>query len=510
VVQFNQAISGGAISSNIQTVSNTITIQNCIFFMNEASSLAGAINTNGDNVTFNLSQSQLLNNTADSVGGAININGNAHTSTMTDSILMGNHSLTSIGGAININGSDHVTTITRSTISENDADSAAGGININGFDHVTNIIQSTIANNRTNSSGGGINNNISVDDGSPLTNIINSTISENRSNGDGGGIFNNGPMALFNVTITGNRSDDEGNGSGNGGGIFNSDSLSIENTILAGNTDPNGDPDCFSTLESTGYNLIGISDSFSCTINPNPGTGDILGTQASPQDPGLGPLQDNGGTTFTHALLGGSAALDGGDPTGCRDQNGNDLSIDQRGQIRPTGANPACDIGAFESGSVDLEISKSANPDPVTVGDSLTYTLTVTNLGPDPDLHVTLTDTLPPVGFVSATASQGNCSEAGGVITCDLGALTDNQEVVVTVVVVPDQAGTITNTAMVLGAETDLDPNNNTASIDTTVISPLAPSGDGCSFNALRISGSTPWALWMLLSLGYGFLRTRR
>jgi hypothetical protein len=59
------------------------------------------------------------------------------------------------------------------------------------------------------------------------------------------------------------------------------------------------------------------------------------------------PLGDYGGPTETHALLLGSAAIDGGDPAGCTDFWGAPLTIDQRGFTRPVGL--TCDIGAFEA-----------------------------------------------------------------------------------------------------------------------------------------------------------------
>ncbi|NIU85743.1 MAG: hypothetical protein GWN56_00105, partial [Nitrosopumilaceae archaeon] len=50
----------------------------------------------------------------------------------------------------------------------------------------------------------------------------------------------------------------------------------------------------------------------------------------------LGPLQDNGGPTFTHELLEGSVAIDMGDPAGCDNPLNGILSTDQRGFIRPS------------------------------------------------------------------------------------------------------------------------------------------------------------------------------
>ena len=84
-------------------------------------------------------------------------------------------------------------------------------------------------------------------------------------------------------------------------------------------------------LTSEGYNLI--QNTNGCTIVGDQ-TGNIYGA-----DPLLGPLQDNGGPTWTHALLAGSPAIDAG-PTNTSP------SVDQRGMLRPQG--PAEDIGAFE------------------------------------------------------------------------------------------------------------------------------------------------------------------
>ena len=61
--------------------------------------------------------------------------------------------------------------------------------------------------------------------------------------------------------------------------------------------------------------------------------------------------------------------------------------------------------------AADLAITKSDSPDPVTVSQPLTYTLTVINHGPSAATGVTVTDPLPStVTFVSASATQGSCS----------------------------------------------------------------------------------------------------
>jgi uncharacterized repeat protein (TIGR01451 family) len=137
----------------------------------------------------------------------------------------------------------------------------------------------------------------------------------------------------------------------------------------------------------------------------------------------------------------------------------------------------ACIPGAQEP-PADLMITKSDSPDPVTAGSTLTYTLTVTNNGPTDATGVIVTDTLPmEVLFVSATASQGSCSEAAGVVACNLGNLASAASASVTIEGTVDPstlAGMITNTASVTANENDPDSANNTANTETlvTVISP--------------------------------------
>jgi uncharacterized repeat protein (TIGR01451 family) len=118
----------------------------------------------------------------------------------------------------------------------------------------------------------------------------------------------------------------------------------------------------------------------------------------------------------------------------------------------------------------DLAITKTDSLDPVTVGSLLTYSLTVTNSGPDGTTGVTVTDTLPAeVTFVSATPTQGNCTEAGGVVTCDLGELAADASATVEIIVTTMVAGEIINIVMVTANEPDPNPGNNGAAENTTV-----------------------------------------
>jgi uncharacterized repeat protein (TIGR01451 family) len=123
----------------------------------------------------------------------------------------------------------------------------------------------------------------------------------------------------------------------------------------------------------------------------------------------------------------------------------------------------------------DLEISKVDSPDPVTVGDNLTYTITVTNRGPDAATNVVVTDTLPS-GVTFVSASPG-CVHSTGVVTCNLGNIPAGGFVTITIVVTVTAPGTISNTATV--TSDTLDPNTaNNSDAEPTEVSEGPIGGD--------------------------------
>lgn len=166
-----------------------------------------------------------------------------------------------------------------------------------------------------------------------LAGLSNSTVSGNL--GDGAMAASDSSVSTFFSTITNNS----GNGlTAKSGGDAIDGNVFITASIIAGN----GGNDCNgSNFTSGGFNLIG--DNNNCTFTP--AAGDLIGDGEVLIDPLLGPLQDNGGLTETHAIGADSPA---------RDAGGAALSPpctvivaeDQRGVARPDG--PACDIGAYE------------------------------------------------------------------------------------------------------------------------------------------------------------------
>jgi len=328
------------VTSSISVTINSITIRNGNpgignagggIYINPGSSLHITDSNISDNLTasgncgggiYNLGDltvayTTINNNTASTGGGICNLG----TLTVTNSIIRDNIYVSTFfsggGGGIHNSG---VATVTTSTISGNDT---IGGVSNKG---TLTLINSTVSGNDAIGSGGGIQNSGFTLNGVPVTATLN----------------------LDNITITNNTADSDNNGFGDGGGVYSGEFsiVKVKNTILAGNEDMGTQaPDCSGELDSQGYNLIG--NGTGCTFTST--TGDQIGTNGSPIDPLLGLLQNNGGPTFTHALLSNSPAIDAGSPNGCTDNLGSLITTDQRGTIRPRGV--SCDIGAYELGA---------------------------------------------------------------------------------------------------------------------------------------------------------------
>jgi uncharacterized repeat protein (TIGR01451 family) len=113
--------------------------------------------------------------------------------------------------------------------------------------------------------------------------------------------------------------------------------------------------------------------------------------------------------------------------------------------------------------NADLTVAKTVNNAILDVGEAITYTVMVTNAGPDDASGVQLTDVLPESAIFRSATPQDVCTKENNTVTCDLGHLPNGDSAIVTIVVTPTQAGTITNMASVTSDASDPDQSNNTA-----------------------------------------------
>lgn len=119
----------------------------------------------------------------------------------------------------------------------------------------------------------------------------------------------------------------------------------------------------------------------------------------------------------------------------------------------------------------DLEVTKSATPEPVVLGQDVTYTVTVRNNGPATS-DATITDTLPAgMTLVSVTPSTGSCSGAAP-ITCAIPGMAVGATATITIVATAAAPGVQTNTVVVSGSAPDPNPDNNQDDVPTTVVEP--------------------------------------
>ena len=386
-------ISGGyADASGAGGIANgaTLTISHCVVSDNfsDGGTGGGGINSAG---SLTIVDSIVSNNRASfttgnpfGYGGGINSGG---TLTIINSTITGNMADLDGGGII----CGGTTTITNTTISGNRAGSGTlqltgygGGISNGG---TLEIINSTVRDNTAQGNGSGGGAGIDIIGGGTAT-VRNSTISGNWAGVSGGGISSSGDTATS-LTIT--HSTISGNRASTGGGIFIRGSnavLEIGNTILNAGASGSNIFNNGGTITSQGYNLSSDDGGGFLTS-----TGDQINT-----NPMLGPLQDNGGPTFTHALLTGSPAINAGDPNFTPPP-----LYDQRGLGYDRVFNGRLDIGSFELQSTPP--SPTPTPTSPTPTPTSTATATATPIA-TPSATPTPTATPTPSSTPSSTPAQ--------------------------------------------------------------------------------------------------------
>lgn len=139
---------------------------------------------------------------------------------------------------------------------------------------------------------------------------------------------------------------------------------------------------------------------------------------------------------------------------------------------------PSNNTASFDTSvgaAADIEVTKVGLPDPVLVGQQLTYTINVINHGPSTATNVVLTDTLPPGStYVNATPTQGTINFQDGTVIANLGDLANGALATVLIIARADVTGPLVNSASAKSDVVDSDPNNNAKTITTMSI----PSAD--------------------------------
>jgi len=408
-----------------------------------------------------IDQSQVSQNQGGGAGGLVDIAfGGYATLDISSSTISSNSGIVAggiVNGAANYSGDVTAsgyayTMVLGSTLSGNTGQyyGALLQYDAGGYGYVG-IANSTVSGN-TSGSGGVIHNAFYVRQGPPIVSSIFASISGQPIARSTGRAPQYTVLQLLNTTISDNTTA--------GGAALLDDAATslVENSIIANTT---GGADCVGTLELNGLNLI---EDGSCS-------------PALTGDPQLGPLADNGGPTLTQLPAATSPVVNAGDDSAAAAYP---LVTDQRG----TGFgrfNGQVDLGALEL-RYDLQLQKSValtvdadNSGNFSPGDTLTFTLTLTNLGVDGASGIVVSDPLPS-GFslTGNSPSQGSFTDPLWTV----GNLAAGASATLDLVATINPTGGYTNVATITaGIAADTEPANNQDSVAVNVVLP-PPAAD--------------------------------
>jgi hypothetical protein len=398
--------SGGFFNRVFHINANTIVTMSGLTVTGSGSGISGAGIFN-DSATLTLSNCFISNSFG---GGVDNEASSANASvTLVNSIVSGNTA--QFGGGIYNYAPSGIASVTlvNSTVSGNLSQIGGGIVNLSQGGAVNLTLQgSTICSNSAQFAGGIWN---IAQGGSANTAIFNSTVSGNSANfagaiwneAEGGGSI--ADLQVANSTFSGNS------GSAGAGGIWNSFDSGGSAMAKIGST-------IFNSGES-GANLVNDSGAIFTTDGYNLSSDDGAGVLTAATDqtntnPALGPLQDNGGPTFTHALLAGSPAIDHG-------KNLNGLTFDQRdlGFVRtfddPGVQNPingdGTDVGSFEA-----QFSLQDTTPPILTCPSDLIVEATSNAGAVVNFSVFATDISDPAPEVISVPASGSLFPIGTTV----------------------------------------------------------------------------------------------
>jgi uncharacterized repeat protein (TIGR01451 family) len=442
----NNGLFGGAMFSDGASGASSPTLTNVIFAGNSAGFYGGAMFNFGldgvsspilTNVTFS-------RNSANEGGGMYNAyNSNPSLTNVTFS----SNNASENGGGI-YNGGGH-STLTNVRFSSNSANIYGGGLfNQEGNPTLTGV---SFTGNSADYGGGGLFNR----EGDPtLTNV---TFSGNHGD-NGGGMYNSsGHSTLTNVTFNGNSANE-------GGGMYNTrSSPTIANSIFWNNEDESGTGTADASLvdETGGQSTI----SYSLIEGWNPaGDGNLDGT-----DPNNNPLfvtpvnpADAPTTAGDLRLQAASPAIDAGDndalpPDVSTDLDGNDRIVDGNDDLTAV-----VDMGAYEAPQLipdedALIVAKTVNNTTPIEGETITFTVTVSNTAIVRVTDVTVSDSM------SGTLGSGLTLLAGETVTYTYGWTAD------------DGPQTVENVAMVESAHTN--PVSSTVTVEVQNVPPMLIAG---------------------------------